>query len=141
MRALSGVVLFVAGLLPCALVPHAMAEQWVAVGADPEARFYVDVDSIAMVNDTLHLIKRGVYNHTLTESLGGSPVVFKETRGLVEVDCALRVNRITRIDMLDESGAVVWSSGYMPRRLWLSVKPNSHAEATLEVACAHFNAT
>ncbi len=136
MRALSGVLLFVAGLLP-----HALAETWVEVGADPEAKFYVDVDSIAMVDDTLHIIKRGIYNHTLTERLGGSPVVFKETRGLVEVDCMLRVNRITRIDMLNESGEVVWSSGDMPRRLWLSVKPNSHAEATLEVACAHFNET
>ncbi len=134
MRALSGVLLFVAGLLP-----HALAETWVEVGADPEAKFYVDVDSIAMVDDTLHIIKRGIYNHTLTERLGGSPVVFKETRGLVEVDCVLRVNRITRIDMLNESGEVVWSSGDMPRRLWLSVKPNSHAEATLEVACAHVN--
>ena len=136
MRALTGVLLFCAGLLP-----QALAEQWVEVGADPEAKFYVDVDSIAMVNDTLHVIKRGIYTHTLTESLGGSPVVFKETRGLVEMDCTLRVNRVTRIEMLDESGAVVWSSGHMPRRLWLSVKPNSHAEATLEVACAHFEKT
>ena len=133
MRALTGVLLFFAGLLP-----QALAETWVEVGADPEAKFYVDVDSIAMVNDTLHVIKRGIYTHTLTENLSGSPVVFKETRGLVEMDCALRVNRVTRIDMLDESGTVVWSSGHMPRRLWLSVKPNSHAEATLEVACAHF---
>ena len=136
MRALTGVLLFFAGLLP-----QALAEQWVEVGADPEAKFYVDIDSIAMVNDTLHVIKRGIYTHTLTESLDGSPVVFKETRGLVEMDCALRVNRVTRIDMLDESGTVVWSSGHMPRRLWLSVKPNSHAEATLEVACAHFRKT
>jgi hypothetical protein len=136
MRSLTGALLFFAGLLPLAL-----AEQWVEVGADPEAKFYVDVDSIAMVNDTLHVIKRGIYTHTLTESLSGGPVVFKETRGLVEMDCALRVNRVTRIDMLDESGTVVWSSGHMPRRLWLSVKPNSHAEATLEVACAHFEKT
>ena len=136
MRALTGVLLFCAGLLP-----QALAEQWIEVGADPEAKFYVDVDSIAMVNDTLHAIKRGIYTHTLTESLGGSPVVFKETRGLVELDCELRVNRVTRIDMLDESGTVVWSSGHMPRRLWLSVKPNSHAEATLDVACAHFEKT
>ena len=136
MRALTGILLLFVGLQS-----QALAEQWVEVGADPEAKFYVDVDSIAMVNDTLHVIKRGVYNHTLTESLGGGPVVFKETRGLVELDCTLRVNRITRIEMLNETGEVVWSSGPMPRRLWLSVKPNSHAEATLEVACAHFNQT
>ena len=43
--------------------------------------------------------------------------------------------------MLDETGTVVWSSGDMPRQLWLSVKPNSHAEATLEVVCAVFDKT
>ncbi|UCH46873.1 MAG: hypothetical protein JSU95_12295 [Betaproteobacteria bacterium] len=136
MRALTGVLFLFAGLLP-----QALAETWVEVGADTEAKFYIDVDSIAMVEDTLHVIKRGIYTHTLTERMEGSAVVFKETRGLVELDCALRVNRITRIDMLDETGEVVWSSGHMPRRLWLSVKPNSHAEATLDVACAHFRKT
>ena len=110
MRTLTGVCLFVAGLFLYPLVPyapvgHALAEQWVEVGADPEAKFFVDLDSIALVNDTLHVIKRGIYTHTLTERMQGQAVVFKETRGLVELDCALRVNRITRIDMLDETGA------------------------------------
>jgi len=59
----------------------------------------------------------------------------------VEMDCKLRVNRVIRIDMLDQNGKVVWSSGDMPRRLWLGVKPNSHAESTLEVACARFQQT
>ena len=133
MRALVAAVFFFATTLT-----HAFAEQWVAVGADAEAKFYIDLDSIAMVNDTLHVVKRGVYTHLLTETLDGQRLMFKETRGLVELDCKLRVNRITRIEMLDETGAVVWSSGDMPRRLWLSVKPNSHAEATLDLACAHF---
>jgi len=119
-------------------VTHAFAAQWIEVGADAEAKFYVDVDSIVMVNGTLHVIKRGIYSHSLTETFNGQRIMFKETRGLVELDCKLRVNRVTRIEMLDETGAIVWSSGDMPRRLWLSVKPNSHAEATLEVACAHF---
>lgn len=136
MRVMAAALLFLAVALPGAL-----AETWVPVGADPEAKFYVDVDSIALVNDSLRVIKRGVYTHTLTENFTGEPVVFKETRGLVEMDCTLRVNRIRRIDMLDETGAVVWSSGDMPRQLWLSVKPNSHAETTLEVACAFFDKT
>lgn len=133
MRALVAAVLFLTTTLT-----HAFAEQWIEVGADAEAKFYIDIDSIVMVNETLHVIKRGIYTHSLTETLDGRRVLFKETRGQVELDCKLRVNRITRIDMLDETGAVVWSSGDMPRRLWLSVKPNSHAEATLEVACSHF---
>ncbi|MGD2140450.1 MAG: hypothetical protein PVH25_08650 [Burkholderiales bacterium] len=134
MRVVIAVVLVLATMTGNA----AYAQHWVEVGADPEARFYIDVDSIVMADNALHVIKRGVYTHSLTESLGGNPVVFRETRGHVELDCALRVNRVTRIDMLDENGALVWSSGDMPRRLWLSVKPNSHAEATLDVACAHF---
>jgi len=135
MRGLVAAVLFFTTTMT-----HAFAEQWVEVGADAEAKFYIDLDSIVLVNETLHVIKRGIYTHSLTENFGGQKVLFKETRGLVELDCKLRVNRITRIEMLDENGAIVWSSGDMPRRLWLSVKPNSHAEATLEVACAHFKA-
>jgi len=136
MRAFAVIVLFLL-LAPLG----ALAETWVEVGADPEAKFYVDIDSIAMVNDSLQVIKRGVYTRQLTENFDGKPSVFKETRGTVEIDCKLRVNRIRRIDMLDEHGVLVWSSGDMPRRLWLSVKPNSHAEATLDVACAHFDHT
>jgi len=136
MRALAVIVLFLL-LAPVG----ALGETWVEVGADPEAKFYVDIDSIAMVNDSLQVIKRGVYTRQLTENFDGKPSVFKETRGTVEIDCKLRVNRIRRIDMLDEHGVLVWSSGDMPRRLWLSVKPNSHAEATLDVACAHFDHT
>jgi hypothetical protein len=133
MRLLAGIV-----LLSTWLVPGALAETWVEVGADTEAKYYVDVDSIALVKDNLRVAKRGIYTRVLTENLGGKPTVFKETRGIVELDCELRVNRVIRIDMLDQRGKVVWSSGDMPRQLWLSVKPNSHAEATLEVTCARF---
>jgi len=126
-------------LLLATAVPGARAETWVEVGADPQAKFYIDVDSIVMVNGSLQVIKSGVYTRQLTERFDGELTVFKETRGIVEIDCQLRVNRIRRIDMLDEQGAVVWSSGDMPRQLWLSVKPNSHAESTLDVACAYYD--
>ncbi|HUU73533.1 MAG TPA: surface-adhesin E family protein [Burkholderiales bacterium] len=122
-------------------VPAAVAETWIEVGADPEAKFYIDVDSITMINGSLQVIKRGLYTRQFTENFDGNgkATVFKETRGTVEIDCELRVNRVRRIDMLDEYGALVWSSGDMPRQLWLSVKPNSHAEATLDVACAYYD--
>lgn len=132
---------FLTLLLIAFSAPVALAESWVEVGADPEAKFYIDVDSIMMVKGSLQVIKRGLYTRHLTENFEGEATVFKETRGMVEIDCGLRVNRVRRIDMLDENGAVVWSSGDMPRQLWLSVKPNSHAETTLEVACAHYNRT
>jgi hypothetical protein len=134
MRALALTVLLMA-----TAVPRVGAETWVEVGADPQAKFYIDVDSIEMVSGSLQVIKRGIYTHQLTEDFDGELTVFKETRGTVEIDCELRVNRIRRIEMLDEKGAVVWSSGDMPRQLWLSVKPNSHAESTLDAACAYFD--
>ena len=136
MRLLAGIV-----ILFVWFVPPAVAESWVEVGADTEAIFYVDVDSISFVNENLRVTKRGIYTNVLTDKLGGKPTVFKETRGIVEMDCKLRVNRVIRIDMLDQQGEVVWSSGDMPRQLWLSVKPNSHAETTLEMTCARFHQT
>ena len=77
MRLLAGIV-----LLFNLVVPRAVAETWVDVCADPEARFYVDVDSISIVKNNLRVTKRGVYTRVLTENLGGKPTVFKETRGL-----------------------------------------------------------
>ncbi len=46
MRLLAGIV-----LLFNLVVPRAVAETWVDVGANPEARFYVDVDSISIVKN------------------------------------------------------------------------------------------
>ena len=99
MRLLAGIVLLLAGLMP-----EAVAETWVEVGADPEAKYYVDVDSTTLVRENLRITKRGVYTRVLTENPGGKPTVFKETRGIIELDCALRVNRVIRIDMLDPEG-------------------------------------
>jgi hypothetical protein len=117
------------------------ADNWVEVGADPEAKFFVDLDSITVGKDSVSVRKRGVYNHTLTENFGGKPTVFRQTIGVIEMDCRLRVNRVLQIDMLDDAGEVVWSSGYMPKRMWEEVKPNSHAEATLDAVCARFSRT
>ena len=58
MRALAGFLLFFA-----TVVSDVLAERWVEVGADPEAKFYVDVDSIAVVDDSLRVIRRGAIEH------------------------------------------------------------------------------
>jgi hypothetical protein len=133
MRALLAIALF------AALSVH--ADNWVEIGADPEAKFFVDLDSVEVGKDSLTVRKRGVYNHTLTENFGGKPTVFRQTIGVIEVDCRLRVNRVLQIDMLDDTGAVVWSSGHMPKRMWEEVKANSHAEATLDAVCSRFSKT
>jgi hypothetical protein len=119
-----------------AFAAAARAENWVEVGADTEAKFYVDQDSIEVDRDTVRVTKRGIYTHTLTENFGGHKASFRETRGTVEIDCARRINRVVRIDMLDENGAVVWSSGPMKQRMWEDVRPNSHSEATLDYVCS-----
>lgn len=133
MRALFAVTL-------CAVLA-ARADNWIEIGADPDAKFYVDLDSIEIGKDSVKVHKRGVYNNTLTENFGGKATVFRQTLGVIEMDCRLRVNRVVQIDMLDEGGEVVWSSGFMPKRMWESVKPNSHAEATLDTVCTRLSGT
>ena len=117
----------------------ANATEWVEVGADTDARYYVDVDSISVDGDNVSVQKRGVYTHVLTDNFGGRPATFKETIGTVELDCARRINRVTQIDMIGENGEVVWSSGPMKKRMWEEVRANSHAESTLEVVCARIH--
>lgn len=131
MRWFVGVCLIAAAL-------SARAEDWVEVGADPEAKFYIDVDSIEVEPETIRLLKRGVYTHMLTENFGGYPTVFKETLGLVELDCRRRINRVIRIDMIGDDGEVVWSSGLMRQQLWQRVRSNTHAETTLDYVCARY---
>jgi Surface-adhesin protein E len=117
------------------LVSSAIAADWVEVGADTQAKYYVDVDSIEVDGENVRVLKRGVFTQVLTDTLGSTSATFKETIGIVEIDCARRINRITRIDMIGENGEVVWSSGPMKKRMWEDVRPNTHAETTVEVVC------
>jgi hypothetical protein len=130
-----------APLLLLAIALPAAATDWVEVGADTEAKYYVDVDSIEVDGENVRVHKKGIYTHVLTDTLGGKTASFKETVGVVEVDCGRRINRITRIDMIGEDGAVVWSSGPMKKRMWEEVKAHSHAESTLELVCGRVKGT
>lgn len=111
------------------------AAEWVEIGADTEATYYVDLSSIEVEADTVRLIKKGVYTQTLTEDLGGARRVFKQTLGVIELDCARRINRVVQIDMIGLDDEVVWSSGRMKRRMWEDVRPSTHGEATLDFVC------
>ena len=113
----------------------ANATDWVEVGADTEAKYYVDMDSISVDGENVSVRKRGIYTHVLTDNLGGHPTTFRETIGTIELDCARRINRVTQIEMIGENGEVAWSSGPMKKRMWEEVKANSHAESTLEIVC------
>jgi hypothetical protein len=111
------------------------AAEWVDIGADSEAKYYVDLSSIEVEGDTVRVVKKGIYTHTATETLGGAPKVFKQTLGVIELDCARRINRVIQIDMIGLEGEVAWSSGRMKRRMWEDVRPNTHGEATLDFVC------
>ena len=115
----------------------AFGESWVDVGADTEAKYYVDLDSIVLDNENVNVTKKGIYTRMMTESFeNDEPVVFKITQALVEIDCARELNRVTKIDMVNDVGDVVWTSGYMDRRLWLSIKSQGHSRTTFDLVCA-----
>ena len=117
----------------------ANATEWIEVGVDTEAKYYVDVDSISIDGENVSVRKRGIYTHVLTDNFGGQSATFKESIGTIELDCGRRINRVTQIDMIGENGEVVWSSGPMKKRMWEPVRANSHAESTLEVVCARIH--
>jgi len=118
------------------LVSWAIAADWVEVGADTQAKYYVDVESIRVDGENVSVLKRGIFTQVMTDKLGDAPATFRETIGTVEIDCARRINRVTQIDMIGENGEVVWSSGAMKKRMWEDVRPNTHAETTVEIVCA-----
>ena len=117
----------------------ANATEWIEVGVDTEAKYYVDVDSISIDGENVSVRKRGIYTHVLTDNFGGKSATSKESMGTIELDCGRRINRVTQIDMVGENGEVVWSSGPMKKRMWEPVRANSHAESTLEVVCARIH--
>lgn len=123
-------------LTAAAMISAAFAADWIEVGADTQAKYYVDVDSIKVDGDNVIVLKRGIFTQVLTDTLGGASATFKETIGTVEIDCARRINRVTQIDMIGENGELVWSSGPMNKRMWEDVRPNTHAETTLDLVCA-----
>jgi surface-adhesin protein E len=111
------------------------AAEWVDIGTDAEATYYVDLSSIEVEADTVRVVKKGVYAKTLTEDLGGGPKLFRQTLGVIELDCGRRINRVVEMDMIGPDDEVVWSSGRMKRRMWEDVRPNTHGEATLDFVC------
>ena len=117
----------------------AFSEQWVDIGADAEAIYFVDLNSIHKAEDSHTIIKRAIYNQYRTEYLGSSKVTFISTIGVVELDCNLNINRVIQIDMLDGDENVVWSSGYMEKRIWQDVRENTHAKKTYDLVCKNPN--
>ena len=113
----------------------ALSEQWVEIGADAEAIYFVDLNSIHKAEDSHTIIKRAIYNQYRTEYLGSSKVTFISTIGVVELDCNMNINRVIQIDMLDGDENVVWSSGYMEKRIWQDVRDNTHAKKTYDLVC------
>ena len=125
----------IAALMAAATISPVIAADWVEVGADTQAKYYVDMESIKVDGENVSVLKRGVFTQIMTDKLGDTSATFNETIGTVEIDCARRINRVTQIDMIGENGEVVWSSGPMNKRMWEDVRPNTHGEATLDFVC------
>jgi len=131
-------VLAIAAVLTFPLCALAQ-EEWVEVGADTEAKYYVDTRSIEVDGETIRFRKRGVFTNPLTDNFSGRPVRFKESIGTVEIDCGRHINRVISIEMLGMDGEVVWSSGKMTKRMWEEVKDNSHGGQTFEYVCRNLD--
>ena len=128
------------GLSWLAALP-AHGEEWVEIGADTQGRYYIDPASIEVDGETIRVRKRAVYDSPLVDNFSGRPVLFKQSVGVVEIDCGRRINRVTSIDMLGLDGEVVWSSGKMPKRLWEDVQDNTHGGRTFEYVCKQLGKT
>jgi hypothetical protein len=125
----------IAALMGVALGVGAAEIEWVEIGADTEAKYYINPKSVEVEGDTIRLQKRQVFNSPLVDNFSGRPVLFKESVGVVELDCGRRINRVISIDMIGMDGEVVWSSGKMSKRMWEDVRPNTHGETTFNYVC------
>jgi hypothetical protein len=121
-------------------LPVAAADiEWIEIGVDTDARYYINPKSVQVDGDTIRLQKRQVFNAPLVDNFSGRRVLFKESIGTVEVDCGRHINRVTEIDMIGMEGEVVWSSGKMKQRMWEDVHDNTHGGATFDYVCKNLN--
>ncbi len=109
-------------------------ENWVEVGADPQGRYYVDASSIAVDGETMRFRKKGVYNFSMVDTFGGKKVSFRESMGIIELDCARRIHRVIQMDIVSPGGKVEWTTGKM-NRMWENIAPNSLGEVTHAYVC------
>jgi hypothetical protein len=132
-------------VLLCAFAPGGMAEDrpgdenWVEVGADTEAKYYVNTRSIVVEGDTIRLQKKAIYTNPLVDNFTGRQVQFKQSLGVVELDCGRHINRVISIEMIGVNGEVVWSSGKMAKRTWEDVRDNTHGGATFDYVCRNLS--
>lgn len=127
----SGVVGFLAA---CFWMVGVSAEEWVPVGADPQGKYFVDRDSIEVDGETLRFRKKGVYNFRMLETFGDKKVSFQSSIGIIELDCARRIHRMVRMDVLSPEGDVAWTTGKL-NRLWDDILPESLGEETRRYVC------
>ncbi len=130
--------LAIAAALVAISVPAADTE-WIEIGADTEARYYINPKSVEVDGDTIRLQKRQVFTAPLVDNFSGRRVLFKESIGTIEVDCGRHINRVMQIDMIGMDGEVVWSSGKMKQRMWEDVKDSTHGGATFDYVCRNLN--
>ncbi|MCU0869225.1 MAG: hypothetical protein MUF30_06400 [Burkholderiales bacterium] len=115
-------------------IAPAAAVEWVDVGADEQTRHYLDGATLARNGDVVRIDKRAVFTAPLSDGHELLPMTASESRGVVEVDCVLRVHRVVEIELFDAQGRSISRSGPM-RRIWEDVTPGTPGARTMEVAC------
>lgn len=113
----------------------AHAENWMEIGSDTTATYYVDFDSISRIDDIVSFTKKAVYRVSLWPVSMPDSATVKETAEVIEENCRNNHHRVLSLDMFNPSGERIWSSGKM-RRIWESVEPNTNGEQTHRFACA-----
>ena len=103
----------------------AHAENWMEIGSDATATYYVDSDSLSRNDEIVSLTKKAVYRVSLWPVKLPESATVKETAGVIEENCRNKHHRVLSMDMFNLSGERIWSSGRM-RRIWESVEPNSN---------------
>src|SRR3954466_16297971 len=102
----------IASIAALSVAAAVSAEDWIEVGADTQAKYYVDVDSIRIQGENVLVLKRGVFTQVLTDTLGSTSATFNQTVGTVEIDCARRFNGV------NAGGAPLadrWRAPHQPR--------------------------
>ncbi|HEV8646849.1 MAG TPA: surface-adhesin E family protein [Burkholderiales bacterium] len=111
------------------------AENWIEIGSDATATYYVDSDSLSRNDDIVSLTKKAVYRVSLWPVKLPENATVKETAGVIEENCRNRHHRVLSMDMFNPFGERIWSSGKM-KRIWESVEPDSNGGRTHTFACA-----
>jgi hypothetical protein len=121
-------------LMLLAAVSSAHAEDWIEVGTDSDSVHFVDRESLSQIKDVATLRKKVIFNVAQLSVFTKNSESVKYSVGTVQEDCTGNQHRVLAIELFNEVGEAIWSSGKM-NRIWESVEPDSVGATTHAFAC------